>query len=146
MVIPGALPMAAAGNINEHTDDKINESANDVREANNNGASLLKSVLCFPIGLTMRAEHVRDNGSNLPFKDVVKNTTKQPNQCMACQNINSIAIDLPTFPYISPNPAKKTTWLFLHPSPQPPNRPCPCPPSSLAQEQDEFPPTPQQAV
>ena len=34
-----------------------------MREANKNGASLLKSALCFPIGLTMRAEHVRDNGS-----------------------------------------------------------------------------------
>ena len=53
----------AAGNINEHIDDKFNESANDVKEANKNGASLLKSTLCFPIGLTMRAEHVRDNGS-----------------------------------------------------------------------------------
>ena len=46
----------AAGNINEQIDDKFNESADDVREANNNGASLLKSALCFPIGLTMRSE------------------------------------------------------------------------------------------
>jgi len=53
----------AAGNINEQTDDKFNESANDVREANKNGASLLKSALCFPIGLTMRAEHVMDDGT-----------------------------------------------------------------------------------
>ena len=76
-----------------------------MREANNNGASLLKSALCFPIGLTMRAEHVRDNGSkygmddiayweenvtlmvdmepdylfDLTFKHVVKNTIGQPN-------------------------------------------------------------------
>ncbi|MBC2698065.1 MAG: hypothetical protein HF974_06945, partial [ANME-2 cluster archaeon] len=64
----------AAGNINEQIDDKFNESANDVREANNNGASLLKSALCFPIGLTMRAEHVMDDGTKygmdeLPYWD-----------------------------------------------------------------------------
>jgi len=47
--------MAAAENIDGQIDDKFNESANDVREANNNGASLLKSALSFPIGLTMRA-------------------------------------------------------------------------------------------
>jgi len=58
VVIPGALPMAAAGNIDGQINDKFNESADDVREANKNGASQLKSALCFPIGLTMRAEHV----------------------------------------------------------------------------------------
>jgi len=34
---------------------------------------------------------------DLTFKDVVKNIIKQPNQCMTYQNINSLAIDLPTF-------------------------------------------------
>jgi len=41
-----------------------------VWDANNNGASLLKSALCFPIGLTMRAEHVRDNGSKYDVDDI----------------------------------------------------------------------------
>jgi hypothetical protein len=53
----------AAGNINDKIDEKFGESADGVREANNNGASLLKSALCFPIGLTMRAEHVMDDGT-----------------------------------------------------------------------------------
>ena len=35
---------------------------------------------------------------NLTFKDVVKNTIKQPNQCSPYQNINPQATDLPTFP------------------------------------------------
>jgi len=69
-VIRGTLPMAAAGNINEQIDDKFNESANDVREANKNGASLLKSALCFPIGLTMRAEHVMDDGTKYDVDDL----------------------------------------------------------------------------
>ncbi|NOR48065.1 MAG: hypothetical protein GQ533_08480 [Methanosarcinaceae archaeon] len=60
----------AAGNINEQIDEKFGESADGVREANNNGASLLKSALCFPIGLTMRAEHVRDNGSKYDVDDI----------------------------------------------------------------------------
>jgi len=38
------------------------------------------------------------NNLNLTFKDVVKNTINQPNQCMTYQNINSLAIDLPTSP------------------------------------------------
>ncbi|MBC2707090.1 MAG: hypothetical protein HF977_05090, partial [ANME-2 cluster archaeon] len=62
--------MAAAGNIDGQIDDKFNESADDVREANKNGASLLKSALCFPIGLTMRAEHVRDNGTKYDVDDI----------------------------------------------------------------------------
>jgi len=41
-----------------------------VWDANNNGASLLKSALCFPIGLTMRAEHVRDNVSKYDVDDI----------------------------------------------------------------------------
>jgi hypothetical protein len=69
-VISGALSVAAAGNIDGQINDKFNESANDVREANNNGASLLKSALCFPIGLTMRAKHVRDNGSKYDVDDL----------------------------------------------------------------------------
>ncbi|MCD4765643.1 MAG: hypothetical protein K8R34_03940, partial [Methanosarcinales archaeon] len=62
--------MAAAGNIDGQIDDKFNESANDVREANKNGASLLKSALCFPIGLTMRAEHVMDDGTKYDVDDL----------------------------------------------------------------------------
>ncbi len=38
------------------------------------------------------------SGINLAFKDVVKNTIRQPNQCMTYQNINPPAADLPTFP------------------------------------------------
>ena len=53
----------AAGNIDEQIDANFPDSADDVREANDNGASLLKSALCFPIGLTMRAEHVMDDGT-----------------------------------------------------------------------------------
>ncbi|NOR60344.1 MAG: hypothetical protein GQ469_06920 [Methanosarcinales archaeon] len=56
--------MAASENINEQIDANFSDSADDVREANNNGASLLKSVMCFPIGFTMKAEHVRDDGSH----------------------------------------------------------------------------------
>jgi len=41
-----------------------------VREANKNGASLLKSALCFPIGLTMRAEHVMDDGTKYDVDDL----------------------------------------------------------------------------
>jgi len=64
----------AAGNIDEEIDANFPDSADDVREANNNGASLLKSALCFPIGLTMRAEHVMDDGTKygvdeLPYWD-----------------------------------------------------------------------------
>jgi hypothetical protein len=64
----------AAGNINDKIDEKFGESADGVREANNNGASLLKSALCFPIGLTMKAEHVMDDGTKygvdeLPYWD-----------------------------------------------------------------------------
>ena len=45
-------------------------SADDVREANKNGADLLKEALSFPIGLTMRAEHVQDNGSKYEVDDI----------------------------------------------------------------------------
>jgi len=44
----------ASDNINKEIDSSFDESADDVREANKNGASLLKSVMCFPIGLTIR--------------------------------------------------------------------------------------------
>jgi hypothetical protein len=41
-----------------------------MREANKNGASLLKSALCFPMGLTMRAEHVMDDGTKYDVDDL----------------------------------------------------------------------------
>ena len=47
--------MDAADKIDDEIDSSFNDSADDVREANKNGASLLKSVMCFPIGLTMKA-------------------------------------------------------------------------------------------
>jgi len=56
--------MDAADKIDDEIDSSFDESADDVREANNNGASLLKSVMCFPIGFTMKAEHVRPDGSH----------------------------------------------------------------------------------
>ena len=60
----------AAGNIDGQIYDKFNESADDVREANKKGASFLKSALCFPIGLTMRAEHVMDDGTKYDVDDI----------------------------------------------------------------------------
>jgi hypothetical protein len=60
----------AAGNINEQIDANFPDSADDVREANDNGASLLKSAMCFPIGMTMRAEHVMDDGSKYGMDDL----------------------------------------------------------------------------
>jgi len=48
----------------------FDDSADDVREANKNGASLLKSALCFPIGLTMRAEHVMDDRTKYDVDDL----------------------------------------------------------------------------
>ena len=56
--------MAAAEDIDKQIDANFSESANDVREVNNNGADLLKSAMCFPIGYTMKAEHVRPDGSH----------------------------------------------------------------------------------
>ena len=61
---------SASDKINNEINSSFDESADDVREANNNGASLLKSVMCFPIGLTMRAEHVRDDGSKYDVDDI----------------------------------------------------------------------------
>ncbi|MBA1341260.1 MAG: hypothetical protein C5S40_03890 [ANME-2 cluster archaeon] len=55
---------AASDNINKEIDSNFGESADGVRDANNNGAGLLKSVMCFPIGFTMKAEHVRPDGSH----------------------------------------------------------------------------------
>jgi len=43
----------AAENIDKQIDANFSDSANDVREANNNGANLLKNVINFPIGLSM---------------------------------------------------------------------------------------------
>ena len=54
----------AADKIDTEIDSSFGESADGVREANNNGANLLKSVMCFPIGFTMKAEHVRNDGSH----------------------------------------------------------------------------------
>ena len=56
--------MAAAEDIDKPVDANFSESANDLWEANNNGADLLKSAMCFPIGFTMTAEHVRSDGSH----------------------------------------------------------------------------------
>jgi hypothetical protein len=53
----------ASNKIDDEINSSFDDSADDVREANKNGASLLKSALCFPIGLTMRAEHVMDDGT-----------------------------------------------------------------------------------
>ena len=62
--------MAAAGNIDAEIDEQFNASAADVREANNNDTELLKDAISFPIGLTMRAEHVRDDGSKYEEDDI----------------------------------------------------------------------------
>ena len=62
--------MDAAENIDGQIDANFSESADDVRDANNKGAELLKGVLSFPIGLTMRAEHVRADGSRYEVDDI----------------------------------------------------------------------------
>jgi len=54
----------AADKIDTEIDSSFGESADGVRDANNAGANLLKSVMCFPIGFTMKAEHVRPDGSH----------------------------------------------------------------------------------
>jgi len=54
----------ASDKINDDIDSNFGESADGVRDANNAGANLLKSVMCFPIGFTMKAEHVRPDGSH----------------------------------------------------------------------------------
>jgi hypothetical protein len=62
--------MAAAGNIDGEIDADFSDSADDVRNANKNGADLLKDAISFPIGLTTRAEHVRDDGSKYEVDDI----------------------------------------------------------------------------
>lgn len=62
--------MDAAEQIDDQIDTDFSESADDVREANNKGAELLKGALSFPIGLTMRAEHVRPDGSEYAEDDI----------------------------------------------------------------------------
>jgi hypothetical protein len=62
--------MDAAEKIDDQIDANFSESADDVRDANNKGAELLKGVLSFPIGLTMRAEHVRADGSHYEVDDI----------------------------------------------------------------------------
>ncbi|HUW67102.1 MAG TPA: hypothetical protein VMW20_03545, partial [Candidatus Nanoarchaeia archaeon] len=53
----------AAGMINDKIDEEFGDSADDVREANKDGADLLKEAISFPIGLTMTAQHVQDDGT-----------------------------------------------------------------------------------
>ncbi|NOR49164.1 MAG: hypothetical protein GQ533_14175 [Methanosarcinaceae archaeon] len=60
----------ASNKIDDEIKSSFGESADDVREANNNGASLLKSAMCFPIGLTMRAEHVMDDETKYDVDDI----------------------------------------------------------------------------
>ncbi|MCK4929375.1 MAG: hypothetical protein KAR76_06525, partial [Methanosarcinales archaeon] len=60
----------AAETIDGQIDADFSESAGDVRDANEKGAELLKGALSFPIGLTMRAEHVRDDGSRYGVDDI----------------------------------------------------------------------------
>jgi len=60
----------AAEKIDDQIDANFSESADDVRDANNKGAQLLKDAMSFPIGLTMRAEHVREDGSHYEVDDI----------------------------------------------------------------------------
>jgi len=53
----------AAGMINDKIDEEFGDSADDVRKANKDGADLLKEEISFPIGLTMMAQHVQDDGT-----------------------------------------------------------------------------------
>ncbi|MBW6519084.1 MAG: hypothetical protein K0A89_11370, partial [ANME-2 cluster archaeon] len=62
--------MDAAEKIDDQIDTDFSESADDVRDANNKGAQLLKDAMSFPIGLTMRAEHVREDGSRYGVDDI----------------------------------------------------------------------------
>jgi len=62
--------MDAAEKIDDQIDTDFSESADDVRDANNKGAQLLKDAMSFPIGLTMRAEHVREDGSHYGVDDI----------------------------------------------------------------------------
>jgi len=53
----------AADMINDKIDEEFGDSADDVRDANKDGADLLKEAISFPIGLTMMAQHVQDDGA-----------------------------------------------------------------------------------
>jgi len=53
----------AAEMINDKIDEEFGDSAVDVRKANKDGADLLKDAISFPIGLTMMAQHVQDDGA-----------------------------------------------------------------------------------
>ena len=53
----------AAGMINDKINEEFGDSADDVRKANKDGADLLKEAISFPIGLTMTAQHVQDDGA-----------------------------------------------------------------------------------
>ena len=48
MVIPGNLPMAAAGNIDGQIDANFSKSADGVKDANNNGYELLNTTQAPP--------------------------------------------------------------------------------------------------
>ncbi|MDW7776953.1 MAG: hypothetical protein SCH39_11555 [Methanosarcinales archaeon] len=60
----------AAEKIDDQIDSNFSESADDVRDANNKGAQLRKDAMSFPIGLTMRAEHVMEEGSHYEVDDI----------------------------------------------------------------------------
>ena len=55
--------LGAAEMINEQIDNNFDDP-DGVRDANKKGAGLLKSILRFPIGVTMTAEHVMENGTH----------------------------------------------------------------------------------
>jgi hypothetical protein len=54
--------LGAAEMINEQIDNNFDDP-DGVRDANKKGAGLLKSILRFPVGVTMTAEHVMENGT-----------------------------------------------------------------------------------
>jgi hypothetical protein len=55
--------LGAAEMINEQIDNNFNDP-DGVRDANKKGAGLLKSILRFPVGVTMTAENVTENGTH----------------------------------------------------------------------------------
>jgi hypothetical protein len=55
--------LGAAEMINEQIDNNFDDP-DGVRDANKKGAGLLKSILRFPVGVTMTAEHVMENGTH----------------------------------------------------------------------------------
>lgn len=59
--------VGAGDMIDGQIDDNFTDSADDVRSANDRGAQLLKDALSLPVGLGMRAEHVRADGT--PYRE-----------------------------------------------------------------------------